>query len=102
MQITNVIGCSAVASQPDSLHFKHTPHLKYIGDLIGLEWKSGFSVKDERFDTTIVGISKIYAGVGTPLNNAHSFQSCTIIACRNRANITQIRGYWHVPGLATA
>ncbi len=87
MQITNVISCSAAASQPDSLHFKHTPHLEYIGDLIGLEWKSGFGVKDERFDTTVVGISKIYAGVGAPFNNAHRFQSCQCLTNSTTAGV---------------
>lgn len=33
-------------------------------------------------------------------NGAQS--TCNIIACRNRVNITQIRGYWQVPGRATA
>ena len=39
-----------------------------------------------------------YPGGGT---RSGTQSTCNFIACRNRVNITQIRGYWQVPGRVT-
>ena len=43
--LANVVRGPACAGQPDRLPFEHAPDLHDVGDFLGLEWNSGFSIK---------------------------------------------------------